>query len=123
MEFKQDITTNIVRTIYYSSKYHYGGINIHHRDGKRIVQRKAWNSRKIRYNGESFVCATIVKSGWLDGDSMYWLLQLEDLRNGETRVTPMYEIEFVKHSHRDGNKNYIVFKKKSSIEEIKISFT
>ena len=110
-KLKPNITTNIVRTIHFG-KYHNGGINIHHRDGKRIIQRTVWNSRKIHYDGDSFVCVTIVSSGWDDSDAMHWLLQLEDLRNGETRVTPMYEIEFVKHSHRDGHKNYIVFKKK-----------
>ena len=89
------------------------GLNIHDRDAKRILQGKVWNSRKIRYDGDSFVCVMIVKSGWLDTDAMHWLLQLEDLRKGETRVIPMYEIEFVKHSHRDGHKNYIKFKKKN----------
>ena len=122
MKLKQEITTNIVRTIHFS-KYFHGGINVHHRDGKRIVQRTVWNSRKIKYDGDSFVSIMIFQSGWDNGDAMHWLLQLEDLRNGETRVTPMYEIEFVKHSHKDGRKNYIVFKKKSSIEEIKIGFT
>ncbi len=111
MELKIDIAINIVRTKHFS-KYLNGGINIHHRDGKRIMQRKVWNSRKIRYDGDSFVCVMIVQSGWFDDDSINWLLQLKDLKNGETRVTPMYEIEFVKHSHRDSKKNYIVFKKK-----------
>lgn len=117
IKFKNDITINIARTIrigkiYNTSRLYIGGINIHHRDAKRILQRKLWNSRKINYDGDSVVSVMIVQSGWFDDDSMHWLLQLEDLRNGETRVTPMYEIEVVKHSHRDGRKNYIVFKKK-----------
>ena len=111
MKLKLDITTNVVRTIYIGKTF-ISGINIHHRDGKRIVQRKVWNSRKIHYDGDSFICVTVLQSGWYDDDSMDWLLQLQDLKNGETRVTPMYEIEFIKHSHRDGRKNYIVFKKK-----------
>jgi hypothetical protein len=111
LKFKPDITTNIVRTMDFS-KYHNDGINIHHRDGKRIMQRKVWNSRKIHYDDDSFVCVMVVQSGWFDDDCKEWLLQLQDLKNGETRVTPMYEIEVVKHSHRDGHKNYIVFKKK-----------
>lgn len=33
----------------------------------------------------------------------------------------MYEIEFVKHSRRDGRKNYIVFKQKDHLQKLKIS--
>lgn len=125
-KLKPNITTNIVRTIEigrFSNSFglYIGGINIHDRDAKRILQNKVWNSRKIRYDGDSFACVMIVQSGWFDDDCMHWLLQLEDLRNGETRVTPMYEIEVVKHSHRDDRKNYIVFKKKNHLKEIKIS--
>ena len=79
---------------------------------KEYYRARIWNSRKFHNDGDSFVCVMIVQSGWFDDDSIDWLLQLEDLRNGETRVTPMYEIEFVKHSHLNGHKNYIVFKKK-----------
>ena len=45
-----------------------------------------------------------IEEYWDSNEGKEFLLQLEDLRNGETRVTPMYEIEFVKHSHRDGLK-------------------
>lgn len=105
-----DITINIVRTIDIG-KNHSGGIDIHHRDAKRILQHKAWNSRKIHYDGDSYV-AVYIQEFFCDEEGIRYLLHLEDKRNGETRVTPMYEIEFVKHSHRVGHKNYIVFKKK-----------
>ncbi|HCY77726.1 MAG TPA: hypothetical protein DHV28_17580 [Ignavibacteriales bacterium] len=79
-----------------------------------------WNSKKIRYDGDSFVSIWI-EEYWNSDEGKNFLLQLQDLKNGETRVTPMYEIEFVKHSHWDGHKNYIVFKKKNHVREIKIN--
>jgi hypothetical protein len=105
---KPDITVNIARALDDS-------INMHHRDGKRILQRKVWNSRKIKYDGDSFVLVWLFKK-WLYLKPITWLLKLEDLKNGETRVTPMYEVEFVKHSHRVSTNNddirYKKFKKK-----------
>lgn len=97
----------------------WSGLNKHRRDAKRILQGKVWNSRKILYDGDSFVSVWI-EEYWNSDEGKEFLLQLEDLKNGETRVTPMYEIEFVRHSHRDGHKNYIVFKNKSSVQQIRI---
>lgn len=119
IKFKNDITINIARTcdglINPSLMKRSGVINIHHRDAKRILQRKKWNSRKFHNDGDDFV-SVIISRNWGDDIGIDYLLLLKDLKNGETRVTPMYEIEFVKHSHRvstnNGTKNYIVFKKK-----------
>ena len=113
IKLKPDITTNIVRTWNgIGRRWPKPDLNIHYRDAKRIMRGKIWNSRKIRSEGDSFVAVTIHQN-ILDDYGRKWLLHLEDLKNGETRVTPMYEIEFVRHSHRDGHKNYIVFKKKA----------
>ncbi|QQS37132.1 MAG: hypothetical protein IPM56_04040 [Ignavibacteriales bacterium] len=115
MKFDPDITINVVRTwdglINPSLIKWSGAINIHRRDAKRILQREIWNSRKFHNDGDDFVSIYISRF-WGDDKGIDYLLHLKDLKNGETRVTPMYEIEFVKHSHRDGHKNYIVFKKK-----------
>jgi hypothetical protein len=108
-----DITSNVVRTWQGKSTFTrlWSGLNIHHRDAKRILNHKVWNSKKICYDGDSFVSVWI-EEYWNSDEGKHFLLQLEDLKNGETRVTPMCEVEFVKHSHREGHKNYIVFKKK-----------
>lgn len=121
-KLKPDITTNIVRTWQGISTFtrFWTGLNIHRRDAKRILNHKVWNSKKIRYDGDSFVSIWI-EEYWNSNEGKEYLLHLEDLKNGETRVTPMYEIEFVKHSHRDGHKNYIVFKKKNHMKQIRIN--
>lgn len=112
-KLKPDITSNVVRTWQGKSTFTrlWSGLNIHHRDAKRILNHKVWNSKKICYDGDSFVSVWI-EEYWNSDEGKHFLLQLEDLKNGETRVTPMCEVEFVKHSHREGHKNYIVFKKK-----------
>ncbi|HCY75505.1 MAG TPA: hypothetical protein DHV28_06250 [Ignavibacteriales bacterium] len=119
IKVKNDLTINIVRTcdglINPSLMKRNGEMNIHHRDSKRILQHKKWNSRKFHSDGDDFVAVNICRF-WGDTEGIEYLLHLRDLKNGETIVTPMYEIEFVKHSHRvstnNGTKNYIVFKKK-----------
>ena len=118
-KLKPGITINIVRTcdglINPSLMKRNGEMNIHHRDAKRILQHKKWNSRKFHNDGDDFVAVNIFRF-WGDTEGIEYLLHLRDLKNGETIVTPMYEIEFVKHSHRvstnNGTKNYIVFKRK-----------
>lgn len=116
IKLKPDITVNIARTWQGKSTFTrlWTGLNTHRRDAKRILNHKVWNSKKIRYDGDSFVSVWI-EEYWNSHEGKHFLLHLEDLKNGETRVTPMYEIEVVKHSHRvstnNGNKNYIVFKK------------
>lgn len=124
MKFDPDITINVVRTwdglINPSLIKWSGAINIHRRDAKRILQREIWNSRKFHNDGDDFVSIYISRF-WGDDKGIDYLLHLKDLKNGETRVTPMYEIEFVKHSHRDGRKNYIVFKQKDHLQKLKIS--
>lgn len=124
MKFDPDITINVVRTwdglINPSLIKWSGAINIHRRDAKRILQREIWNSRKFHNDGDDFVSIYISRF-WGDDKGIDHLLHLKDLKNGETRVTPMYEIEFVKHSHRDGRKNYIVFKQKDHLQKLKIS--
>ncbi|MBS4033438.1 MAG: hypothetical protein KGZ85_03150 [Ignavibacterium sp.] len=124
MKFDPDITINVVRTwdglINPSLIKWSGAINIHRRDAKRILQREIWNSRKFHNDGDDFVSIYISRF-WGDDEGIDYLLHLKDLKNGETRVTPMYEIEFVKHSHRDGRKNYIVFRQKDHLQKLKIS--
>lgn len=124
MKFDPDITINVVRTwdglINPSLIKWSGAINIHRRDAKRILQREIWNSRKFHNDGDDFVSIYISRF-WGDDKGIDYLLHLKDLKNGETRVTPMYEIEFVKHSHRDDRKNYIVFKQKDHLQKLKIS--
>lgn len=124
MKFDPDITINVVRTwdglINPSLIKWSGAINIHRRDAKRILQREIWNSRKFHNDGDDFVSIYISRF-WGDDKGIDYLLHLKDLKNGETRVAPMYEIEFVKHSHRDGRKNYIVFKQKDHLQKLKIS--
>lgn len=124
MKFDPDIIINVVRTwdglINPSLIKWSGAINIHRRDAKRILQGKIWNSRKFHNDGDDFVSIYISRF-WGDGEGIYYLLHLKDMKSGETRVTPLYEIEFVKHSHRDGRKNYIVFKQKNHVKKIKIS--
>lgn len=124
MKFDPDITINVVRTwdglINPSLIKWSGAINIHRRDAKRILQREIWNSRKFHNDSDDFVSIYISRF-WGDDKGIDYLLHLKDLKNGETRVTPMYEIEFVKHSHRDGHKNYIVFKQKDLLQKLKIS--
>ena len=124
MKFDPDITINVVRTwdglINPSLIKWSGAINIHRRDAKRILQREIWNSRKFHNDGDDFVSIYISRF-WGDDKGIDYLLHLKDLKNGETRVTPMYEIEFVKHSHRDGRKNYIVFRQKDHLQKLKIS--
>jgi len=109
IKLKPNITVNIARIMDYM-------IMIYHRDGKRIIQHKVWNSIKIHYDGDSFICVMLVGRVRIDGNITHWLLYLEDLKNGETRVTPMYEVEYVKHSHtvviNNDFKHYEVFKKK-----------
>ena len=117
IKLKPGMYTNIARTWQGKSTLTrlWSGLNIHSRDAKRILNHKVWNSKKIRYDGDSFVSVWI-EEYWNSDEGKKFLLQLEDLKNGETRVTPMYEIEFVAHSHRvktnNGYKNYIKFKKK-----------
>ena len=57
IKLKPDITTNIVRTWQGKSTLTrlWSGLNIHRRDAKRILNYKVWNSRKINYDGDSFV--------------------------------------------------------------------
>ena len=77
IKLKPDITINIARTIFFN-RYLNGGINIHHRDAKRILQRKVWNSRKINYDGDSFVSVMIVQS--MDGLMMILWIGYYNLR-------------------------------------------
>lgn len=121
IKLKPDITVNIARTcdvLIYPSllKSDYDVINIHLKDGKRIVQGKVWNSRKFHNDGDDFICVMLVRGKRIYNNIRVWLLHLKDLKNGETRVTPMYEVEIIKYTHtvstNNGDKNYILFKKK-----------
>lgn len=104
--------TNIVRI---DDSYKHG-LKSTNRDGKRIVQGKVWDSKKILFDGDSLVAIYIgFKSMWITSIHRYWLLYLIDLGNGVTRVTPLYELSYVKHFHMIGNKVYAVFKKKKGV--------
>ena len=80
------------------------------------MQGKVWNSRKFHNDGDDFICVMLARGKRDYNNIRVWLLHLKDLKNGETRVTPMYEVEIIKYTHtvstNNGDKNYILFKKK-----------
>ena len=62
------------------------------RDAKRIMRRNVWNSKKFLYPGESYEIVSIRTRNY---NYIYWLLELLQLRNGDVRITPMYEVELI----------------------------